>query len=489
MKSLRRHPRGFPSFAVFERPIIEGGLGFKDFQHLSVINLCKLWINFRAQDILWALFMKGKYCRTVQPNLAEKKVGDSRLWTKLLEVRHQAEDLFVWELGEGQINFWLDKWIWNGERIDTSNPNFGTKVKEFWTENQRNCNLLETILTEEQMYWVKKTKINPGEKDRIVTKQAPSQKLSAYIFQQLYHWQHVMWGKFIWGKWLTPSMSFSCWTLWKSFLPCDDILKLKGLRGPSCCWLCSKDEESLEHLYSPVVSPKGFGLVCSISSALILLKNHVKYENMKCLDKALVLNCTFYPHKIILHQKFPNNFQIWMPSGIDMKISNPTLVLWTPPLKGWLKANTDGSFSKEAAGVGGVIRNYQGKCIFYYSSPAWANDALETEMITIFWAIYLSKQCNIYKLVIESDSSSFIRILKNVEAAPWNLVWWHNNIKSLLIKVDVHFQHIHREGNTPAHSLVVRGKEIEEIVVGTIPPNHLQVKESTQPGSYNITEM
>ncbi|XP_020595942.1 uncharacterized protein LOC110035945 [Phalaenopsis equestris] len=140
---------------------------------------------------------------------------------------------------------------------------------------------------------------------------------------------------------------------------------------------------------------------------------------------------------------------------------------------GWLKANIDGSFSKEAAGVGGVIRNSLGKYIFYISSPTWENDALETEMIAIFWAIYLSKQCNISKLVIESDSSSFIKILNNVEAAPWNLVWWHNNIKRLLIKFDVHFQHILREGNTPAHSLAIRGKETEEIAVGTIPPNKL----------------
>ncbi|XP_020594511.1 uncharacterized protein LOC110034571 [Phalaenopsis equestris] len=110
--------------------------------------------------------------------------------------------------------------------------------------------------------------------------------------------------------------------------------------------------------------------------------------------------------------------EIWMPSGINMKVSKPTLVLWTPPLKGWLKANIDGNFSKEAAGVGGVIRNSLGKCIFYFSSPTWANDELETEMIAIFWAIYLSKQCNIPKLVIESDSSRCIKILNNVEAAP-----------------------------------------------------------------------
>ncbi|XP_020592435.1 uncharacterized protein LOC110032968 [Phalaenopsis equestris] len=163
----------------------------------------------------------------------------------------------------------------------------------------------------------------------------------------------------------------------------------------------------------------------------------------------------------------------WVPSVQKLKV--PTLVLWNPPPKGWMKANIDGSFCKDAAGVRGIFRNSLGKCMLYFSSPTWEIDALETEIIAIYWAIYLAKQCNIIKLVVESDSLSCIRILNQEEAAPWNVASWTTKMKRMLINVEVIFQHILREGNTPAHSLAARGKDNEEIVVGTIPSTQLEI--------------
>ncbi|XP_020592251.1 uncharacterized protein LOC110032829 [Phalaenopsis equestris] len=422
------------------KPLSAGGLGFKDFQHLRTINLCKLWINFRAQDSLWALFMKGKYCRTVHSTMTQKKMGDSRLWTKLMEIRNKAEDLFIWELGEGQVNFWLDNWVWNGERLHNSNPNLMTKVKEFWIDNQWNCNLLDVILTKEQIHWP------------------------------------VKWGKLIWGKWLTPSMSFFCWTLWKSLFPTDDILKMKGLKGPSCCQLCSKAEESLDHLFFSCSFSQGVwsGILKQLNiDTLKFSWNQFKYENNKQKEMDVVLNCTSYLQKIIKFHNFPNIFLNWVPSVQKLKV--PTLVLWNPPPEGWLKANTDGSFCKEVAGVGGIFRNSPGKCMLYFSSPTWAFDALETEMIAFYCAIYLAKHCNIIKLIVESESFSCIRFLNQEEAAPWNVARWTTKIQSILSNVEVIFQHILREGNTPAHNLTAKGKDNKEIFVGTIPSTQHEI--------------
>ncbi|XP_020580490.1 uncharacterized protein LOC110024711 [Phalaenopsis equestris] len=178
-------------------------------------------------------------------------MGDSRLWGKLLEVREHAKETFIWELGEGQISFWLDRWTWNGEIIQgsTSIPNPHDMVKDYWNGNQCNYTLLYNILNSEQLHLVQQTPIYPDQRDKIVIKNANSQKISSFIYQTLFHWPSVHWGTDIWGKHLTTSTSFFSWRLWLSMLPTDDILKMKGLRGLSVYFLCLMEEETLDHLF------------------------------------------------------------------------------------------------------------------------------------------------------------------------------------------------------------------------------------------------
>ncbi|XP_020595580.1 uncharacterized protein LOC110035651 [Phalaenopsis equestris] len=89
--SGQRQQMHWASWQKVAKPQLAEGIGFKGINQLFQINLCKLWIKLRAQTSLWALFMNGKYCRDQHPTLVERKIGDSKIWGKMLNIRHTAK--------------------------------------------------------------------------------------------------------------------------------------------------------------------------------------------------------------------------------------------------------------------------------------------------------------------------------------------------------------------------------------------------------------
>ncbi|XP_020599172.1 uncharacterized protein LOC110038625 [Phalaenopsis equestris] len=217
------------------------------------------------------------------------------------------------------------------------------------------------------------------------------------------------------------------WRLWLFLLPTDDILKMKGLRGPSVCLLCLVEEETLDHLFfycnfskkvlnellpkfkNDTMNLSWFNffncweewnqinlqvLPCIVAWFIWMCRNSVNYEGSTPLVKAVTTHCTSYQQKIIKYHRFTNIFRNWVPQ-VDIQCNfSFSLIEWAPPPTGWLKANTDGSFLKGSAGCGGVFRNSLGHHVLHFSSPTWALDAVETEMIAIYWALKIAVQCN-----------------------------------------------------------------------------------------------
>ncbi|XP_020596350.1 uncharacterized protein LOC110036283 [Phalaenopsis equestris] len=227
------------------------GLGFKSLIQMSQINFCKLWLMFKAQSSLWANLLKGKYCEEVHPSLVNKRLGDSRAWTNMLKVRSQVENLFIWKIGEGKLNIWLDNWTGEGLINTSSNPQFNpaTQVAEIWFNGDWNQQALQNILDNKTLQKVMKSSIDRESKDILIVKKKVSQSLSAAIANFCFPQHRDSWSKCVWNKFLSPSMSFFSWRLLHGFLPTDDILKLKGLRGPSRCGLCKSQEETIKHLF------------------------------------------------------------------------------------------------------------------------------------------------------------------------------------------------------------------------------------------------
>ncbi|XP_020593149.1 uncharacterized protein LOC110033495 [Phalaenopsis equestris] len=206
---------------------------------------------FRAQTSIWAKFLKGKYCRDQHPSLVTNRLEDSRTWKSMLKKRTKAEQLFIWEIGEGRKNVWLDNWTGEGLISPPTDSHFNstTQKSDLWSANGWNQQALQNILDNRLINTIMKKPFDRYRKDKLIVKKKVSQTFLAFIANLCFPESEISWTKCVWNKYLSPSMAFLSWKLLYGFIPTDDILKLKGLRGPSRCCLCKCEEESLPHLF------------------------------------------------------------------------------------------------------------------------------------------------------------------------------------------------------------------------------------------------
>ncbi|XP_020597029.1 uncharacterized protein LOC110036837 [Phalaenopsis equestris] len=158
--------------------------------------------------------------------------------------------MYTWDLGNGKVNFWLDNWC-SKDWIGAPPPDFNPQLLacDFWDGDSWDVPKLQSLFQEPHLSLVTRTVFDKGRKDRIIWQSYINQSLNKAIYVKLNHWEKVNWGEAIWDRFLSPSISFFCWRFFNNLLPTDDILKLNGLRGPSRCYLCLKNEENINHLF------------------------------------------------------------------------------------------------------------------------------------------------------------------------------------------------------------------------------------------------
>ncbi|XP_020597334.1 uncharacterized protein LOC110037099 [Phalaenopsis equestris] len=160
-----------------------------------------------------------------------------------------------------------------------------------------------------------------------------------------------------------------------------------------------------------------------------MARNKIKYEDIWVAAATIATNCINYLQKLYCHGKRPDILHSTSHS-LPRKIKY-ALIHWIPPPNGGIKVNTDGSFSNPYAGIGGVFRNNNGKCLLYCHSPVIARDPLEAETVAIFWAMFMAQKCSFTSLILESDSRVLIDIIEGRLPTPWYLLQWIEMIHSL----------------------------------------------------------
>lgn len=181
--------------------------------------------------------------------------------------------------------------------------------------------------------------------------------------------------------------------------------------------------------------------------------------------------CLSYLSKIIRLKKFPEILKGF--SHHSAPVIKPTLIFWHKPEAGWIKVNTDDSFNYPDAGMGGIFRDWQVHCILYFSAPTIAQDALETEAIAVYWALFIAKQCQLNRVIVESDSQLLLDIISQKHSCPWHVIKWIMKIQQLSNTLYTRFLFIHREGNRPAHWLARTVLNFDFPVISSIVPSNL----------------
>ena len=80
---------------------------------------------------------------------------------------------------------------------------------------------------------------------------------------------------------------------------------------------------------------------------------------------------------------------------------------WMPPMQGWVKLNTDGSYvASELVGAGMILRDSVGAIIFSSCQVMFAcRDDLETELCACMEGLSLSIQRSELPIIVEMDST------------------------------------------------------------------------------------
>jgi hypothetical protein len=89
-----------------------GGLGFKRPQLMNEAFLMKiLWNLINKPNDLWCKVLYSKYGRNKDLRTSiTSQPYDSPLWKALCKVWDDFQSNIIWQIGDGNVNFWLDKW-------------------------------------------------------------------------------------------------------------------------------------------------------------------------------------------------------------------------------------------------------------------------------------------------------------------------------------------------------------------------------------------
>ena len=140
-------------------------------------------------------------------------------------------------------------------------------------------------------------------------------------------------------------------------------------------------------------------------------------------------------------------------------------VIWSPPLAGWIKCNTDGSSNTIASSCGGIFRDSNANFISCFAENIGGGSAFHAELPAIMRAVEIANQRRWTNLWIESDSSLAVMAFNNSSMIPCCLRNRWINCRNMLYHMNFLITHIYREENRCADKLASKGLEIQGVTI------------------------
>ncbi|XP_020598782.1 uncharacterized protein LOC110038319 [Phalaenopsis equestris] len=122
---------------------------------------------------------------------------------------------------------------------------------------------------------------------------------------------------------------------------------------------------------------------------LWMARNKVKHEDSGTSTATVMTNSLTYLNKLISWKKFPKILKT-LPN-IDVQHMKVIKVRWEKPPHPYIKINTDGSYTNKKPGIGGIFRDHTGHTLLYFKAPYIVEDALDSEVDALYWALKFSK--------------------------------------------------------------------------------------------------
>lgn len=142
-----------------------------------------------------------------------------------------------------------------------------------------------------------------------------------------------------------------------------------------------------------------------------------------------------------------------------VKLAKTIEVLWSPPLLGWIKCNTDGvvSGNPKLAACGAIFWDHNANHLFSFCNFFGYASTEDAELVGVLMAMEEAKKRKITELWIESDNMFLVNAFKNRSLAPWNLLSCWLVCLDYSTKIDFMISHIYKEANFCANFLANLG--------------------------------
>jgi ribonuclease HI len=209
-----------------------------------------------------------------------------------------------------------------------------------------------------------------------------------------------------------------------------------------------------------------------ILNTIWLCRNNLRFNNIKpnfnSITSSIIANVSLVGNysKLVAGPSI-SDFEIMKFFKID--IHHPRLariieVLWSPPLVGWFKCNTDGTSlgNPGSAACGGLFRNRRGGFIGGFAQNLGRTNSLEAEIMGVILAIDCAHERNWRQLWLECDSSLVVLAFKSPCVIPWHLKNRWLNCLTKIKTMRFCISHIYREGNHCADKLASIGLTLNE---------------------------
>ncbi|KAL6510625.1 hypothetical protein OROHE_021242 [Orobanche hederae] len=137
-----------------------------------------------------------------------------------------------------------------------------------------------------------------------------------------------------------------------------------------------------------------------------------------------------------------------------------SLVRWLKPPIGWFKLNTDGAVKGNPGlgAAGGIVRDHTGASVLCFWEFIGVQTNIFAELHGIWRGLQLCLDKGLDNIWVEVDSSAIaLKLILNKSTAQWQAQILIYKILNLLEKLNTHFSHIYREGNSVADFLADQG--------------------------------
>jgi len=122
-------------------------------------------------------------------------------------------------------------------------------------------------------------------------------------------------------------------------------------------------------------------------------------------------------------------------------------VSWQPPLRNWIKGNSNGYASSFSSACGIIFRNCDSDCLHCIFGNLGMVSAFHAELIGAMRAIETTYQRNWINFRLESDLILVVMKFSNDSLVSWQLRNKWFNCKKILSSMNFMVSHIFREGN------------------------------------------